>query len=397
MTNTLPHSGQRSVIAIIGNRNAGKSTLLNKITEQDVSIVSDTPGTTTDAIAKAYELIPAGPVTFYDTAGLDDEGELGNKRIKAAEKIIKKADLILYVVGKDGLDGTVEEEIRKIHLQGKPYIPVFNFADSYEPDKYTKAVMQLYQGIRVSALTGEGIAELKQRMCEKIKEMNQSPKIISDLIDPQDIIVLVTPIDNAAPKGRMIMPQVQVIREILDNNAIVIVTQPDELQKSLSALKKSPRLVITDSQAVKKVTEIVPEDVEVTTFSMLFARAKWDFKQLSEGFNAISQLKNGSKVLIAEGCSHHVTCDDIGRVKIPQFLKNYTKKDLDIDFVTGTDFPEDLSNYDLVIHCGGCMLNIGEIKNRLRQCAEQNVAITNYGIVISLTQGVLDRVIMPLI
>ena len=397
MTTAQAPSGIRPVIAFIGNRNAGKSSLLNKITNQELSIVSDIAGTTTDAVMKAYELIPAGPVTFYDTAGLDDDGKLGKERIKATEKIVKRADIIIYVIGKDGLDGIIEEKLRKMNIDGIKFIPVFNFSDCTKPDKYTKAVCQLYSGIRVSAKTGEGIEELKTRIVELLSQSEKTPTLITDLVTQKDVVILVTPIDLAAPKGRLILPQIQVIRELLDNNAIVITTKVSELENSLHVLKNKPALVITDSQAVKEVATIVPENIPLTTFSMLFARAKGNFNQMYTATEILKNLKDGNKVLIAEGCSHHITCDDIGRVKIPMLLKKYTGKELKIDFVSGLDFPEDLSSYDLVIHCGGCMLNKKEITRRLDECQKAGVPITNYGMVISIAQGVLTRVAQPLL
>jgi len=397
MTTAQAHAGQRAVIAIIGNRNAGKSTLINKIIGQEVSIVSDTLGTTTDAVCKAYEFPQAGPVSFYDTAGLDDLGELGEKRIKATEKIIQKADLILYIIGKEGLDGVIEEKLRSMNLKGQRFIPVFNFADLYQPDKYTNAICQLYQGIRVSAKTGLGIEELKNRIASIIAPLNNEAKLLDDLVEEKDIIIMVTPIDSAAPKGRMIMPQVQTLREALDINAIVITVKPSELATALTSLKNPPKIVITDSQAVKEVAEIVPQSIPLITFSMLLARAKLDFKQMISGIETLKKLKENDKVLIAEACTHRTTCDDIGRVKIPMLLKKFTGKELQIDFASGTDFPEDLSAYKLIIHCGGCMLPRGEIKSRLQKCAAQNIPVTNYGMVISMAQGVLERVTKPLI
>lgn len=397
MTSVQTHAGQRAVIAVIGNRNAGKSSLLNQLIGQDVSIVSDTLGTTTDAVCKAYEFPSAGPVSFYDTAGLDDTGELGEKRIKATEKIIKKADLILYVIGQSGLDGIIEEQLRDMNINKIKFIPVFNFADAYEPDKFSKAVCQLYQGIRVSAKTGQGIEELKERIIEIIAPLNKDPQLLKNLISPKDLLVMVTPIDSSAPKGRMIMPQVQTLREALDTNAMVLTVKPDELAQALNSLKNPPALVITDSQAVKEVAAIVPSTVPLTTFSMVLARAKFNFKQMADGIEAVKNLRNNDKVLIAEGCSHHISCDDIGRVKIPALLKKYTKAELNIDFASGTDFPEDLSVYKLIIHCGGCVLPKGEINRRLKECEQQNIPVTNYGMIISMAQGVLERVISPLL
>lgn len=397
MTAPQTHAGQRAVIAIIGNRNAGKSTLINQLTGQEVSIVSDTLGTTTDAVCKAYEFPSAGPVSFYDTAGLDDVGELGEKRIKATEKIIQKADLIIYVIGKDGLDGIIEEKLRDINIKGQPFIPVFNFADQYQPDKYNQAVCQLYKGIRVSAKNGDGIEELRKRIIEVVAPLNKEAKLMDGMVEKNDIVVMVTPIDEAAPKGRMIMPQVQTLREGLDINAIVVTTQPSELEKTLTVLKTKPKLVVTDSQAVKEVAAIVPQDVPLVTFSMLLARNKWNFEQMIAGTEAIKKLEQNDKILIAESCSHHITCNDIGRTKIPMLLKKMTGKELQIDYASGTDFPEDLSSYKLIIHCGGCMLPKGEIRRRLRECSAQNIPVTNYGMVISMVQGVLERVTTPLI
>ena len=397
MTNQIPHKGDRPVIAIIGKRNAGKSSLLNCLTKEAVSIVSDTPGTTTDAVLKAYELIPVGAVSFYDTAGLDDTGKLGKLRVKATEKIIKRADLILYVIGKDGLDEEIEKELRDMNIAEQAFIPVFNFSDIVKLDKYNNAVKMLYNGITISTQTGAGIEELKQRMAEILAPKNKQKPLVSDIISKKDVVVLVTPIDTAAPKGRLIMPQVQVMREALDSHAIVVTAQTDELSKVLASLKRAPSLVITDSQAVQAVTEVVPDKIPLTTFSMLFARAKWDFMPMLEGTKAIKKLKNNDKVLIAEGCSHRQTCEDIGRVKIPNLLKQYTKKELDFDFCVGLDFPEKLKDYALVIHCGGCMLNQAEATRRIKECQKHNIPITNYGMVISLVKGVLDRVSSPLI
>lgn len=396
MTKMMPHSGMRPVIAIIGNRNAGKSTLLNRIIGQDVSIVSPKKGTTTDAVVKTYELIPAGPVSFYDTAGLDDEGELGMLRVKASKKVLSRADLVLAVVGKDGLTPDLEQRIQELKLKNIPFIPVFNYADITELNNHNQAIIELYNGIKVSALTGEGIDTLKARMADLLIPLNQQNNALKGLVHAGETILLVTPIDLAAPKGRLIMPQVQILREVLDNNAIALTVKETELPQALTLLKTPPALVITDSQAVKEVSALVPENISLTTFSMLLARAKGDFAQMLKGAEEIEKLPAGSKILITEGCSHRLTCDDIGRVKIPNLIRNKTKKDFAFEFTSGLDFPEDLTPYALVIHCGGCVLNQTEIRRRLRQCAEQNIPVTNYGMVISLMQGVLSRVATPL-
>lgn len=396
-TTSQPHAGNRPVIAFIGNRNAGKSSLLNKLVDQAVSIVSDTLGTTTDAVLKTYELIPVGPVSFYDTAGLDDEGELGNLRIKATEKILRRSDIAIYVVGKEGFTPAITSYLDSLKAKDIPLIVVLNFADTRPLNDKTLKILAQYQGIETSAQTGLGIDKLKNRLIEILSQKKEAPSLVADLVTPKDVIILVTPIDSAAPKGKLIMPQIQTIREILDHNGIVLTVQTNELENSLASLKNPPKLVITDSQAVKAVASTLPQDIPLTTFSMLLARAKGNFEQMIAGINAIKNLPEQAHILIAEGCSHHLTCDDIGRVKIPNMLKAYTKKELNIEFVSGLDFKEDLSAYDVIIHCGGCMLNFREIKRRLKEAELQNVPITNYGMVISLTQGVLERTAAPLL
>lgn len=395
MTNNLPHAGLRPVIALIGKRNAGKSSLLNRLTEENVSIVSDTLGTTTDAVMKAYELIPVGAVSIYDTAGIDDVGELGTQRVQATKKIINRADLILYVIGKDGIDEKTEQELNNLKDKGIAVIPVFNFSDVRATDKQDIAFR--HNGINVSTKTGDGIEALKERMAEIISKINKPKPLVSDIISDKDIVVLVTPIDSAAPKGRLIMPEVQVLRELLDTHAVVITTQPQELSNALASLRQNPKLVITDSQAVKVVSDIVPENIPLTTFSMVLARAKWNFIPMLNGIKVIDNLKDNDRILIAEACSHRQTCEDIGRVKIPNMLKKYTKKELNFEFYVGKDFPENLEEYALVVHCGGCMLNQAEATRRIKECEMRGVSITNYGMVISKIQGVLDRVSSPLV
>lgn len=397
MTKILPHTGLRATVAIVGNTNAGKSTLLNRIIGQEVSIVSETRGTTTDAVLKTYELLPAGPISFYDTAGLDDESELGALRIKAAEKILNKADMVLVVIGKEGITTGVEKRINELTAKEIPFIPVFNYADMSEPEGYEKEMMERYQGVAVSAKTGYGIERLKERIAELLTPTDIAPKLLEGLIKQGDTVVLVTPIDTAAPKGRLIMPQVQTLREVLDTHATALVTQPAELSATLKGLKNPPALVITDSQAVKEVAALVPETIKLTTFSMLLAKNKGNFKLMIEGANAIDELKDGDRVLIAEGCSHRQTCDDIGRVKIPNLIKKRTGKDLKFEFTNGTDFPEDLADYALVIHCGGCVLNRGEMRRRLNECTTAGVKVTNYGMAISLAQNILPRTSTPLL
>lgn len=396
LTTNTP-AGMRLTVALIGNRNAGKSTLLNRIVGQDVSIVSDYPGTTTDAVIKAFELIPVGPVSFYDTAGLDDTGELGMQRVKASQKIINRADMVLLVIGRDGLSWENERQINNLIVGHVPFIPVFNFCDEHKVSEKDRSVLLQYSGVAVSARTGEGIERLKKRMVEILEPLTKEPPLIADIVRPKDRVMLVVPVDLAAPKGRLILPQVQVLREILDAGAMAMVVKESEVADMLKALAVKPELVITDSQVVKEVAATVPEDIKLTTFSTLFARYKGDFAAQLAGAAVIDKLQDGDKILIAEGCSHHITCDDIGRVKIPNWMRTYTGKKLEFVWTQGTDFPEDVSSFALVIHCGGCMLSRPEIRRRLNECKRQGVQITNYGIVISKMQGVLNRIIKGLV
>ena len=394
--NSSVPSGMRLTVAIIGNANAGKSALLNQIVGQDTAIVSAVAGTTTDAVLKPYELIPVGPVCFYDTAGLDDKTELGEKRICATQKVIRKADLALLVIGKDGVDDLARQHLALLNEKKIPFIPVFNFRDLRQLNDEDREIFERYKGAFVSAKTAEGMEELKQRMIDVLTPLAQEPPLLADLIKPKDVVLLVVPIDLAAPKGRLILPQVQALREILDAGAMPVVAKVSEVGDVLRKLNFAPDLVITDSQAVKEVAQIVPDTIPLTTFSTLFARYKGDFSAQLNGANTIDALHEGDKVLIAEGCSHHITCDDIGRVKIPNWILNYTGKNIQFDYAQGTDFPDHLNDYALVIHCGGCMLNRAEMWRRINECARQNIHVTNYGILISKMMGVLDRVIKPL-
>ena len=394
--NSSAPSGMRLTVAIIGNANAGKSALLNQIVGQDTAIVSAVAGTTTDAVLKPYELIPVGPVCFYDTAGLDDKTELGEKRICATQKVIRKADLALLVIGKDGVDDLARQHLALLNEKKIPFIPVFNFRDLRQLNDEDREIFERYKGAFVSAKTAEGMEELKQRMIDVLTPLAQEPPLLADLIKPKDVVLLVVPIDLAAPKGRLILPQVQALREILDAGAMPVVAKVSEVGDVLRKLNSAPDLVITDSQAVKEVAQIVPDTIPLTTFSTLFARYKGDFSAQLNGANTIDALHEGDKVLIAEGCSHHITCDDIGRVKIPNWILNYTGKNIQFDYAQGTDFPDNLNDYALVIHCGGCMLNRAEMRRRINECARQNIQVTNYGILISKMMGVLDRVVRPL-
>lgn len=388
----------RHIIAIIGRRNAGKSSLLNALTEQDISIVSPEAGTTTDAVAKPYELLPLGPVTFYDTAGLDDDSSLGQQRIKSTRKALYKADVAVLVVNEDGL-GSFEKQIAAdVREMQIPLVAAFNKCDkaTLRPEDETFCRENNIPYTVVSALENKNITRLKELIIAAVPEENKRPiKLLDGLVEAKDSVILVTPIDTSAPKGRLILPQVQILREVLDTKAFATVTQTEELADSLAALKDKPRIVITDSQAILQVDKIVPQDVAMTTFSILFARLKGDLPILAEGSKTIDKLGNGAKILIAEACSHHAQDDDIAKVKIPNWLQKYCGKKLEFDFCTGSDFPEDLEKYQLVIHCGACMLNRAEMNRRLKECVHRGVAITNYGLTISKTQGVLERVIKP--
>lgn len=388
----------RHIITLIGSRNAGKSSLINALCGQDVAIVSPEAGTTTDAVAKAYELLPLGPVTFYDTAGLDDNSSLGKQRIKASQKALYKADVALVVIGEKGFSDFDKQITTDLQNMKIPAVVVFNKSDIALPRSEDKAFCEQKHlpFIAVSALNGQNIDELKKLIIEAVPEEDKKPTpLLGNLIQAKDTIVLVTPIDSSAPKGRLILPQVQVLREILDLHAFSVVTQVEELSDSIGALKEKPALVITDSQAIAEVNKIVPEDISVTTFSILFARFKGDLKIMVDGAKTIDNLKDGAKILIAEACSHHAQDDDIAKVKIPALLRKYTQKRLDFTFCTGCDFPDDLEQYDLIVHCGACMLNRIEMNRRLKECVRRNVAVTNYGVAISKAQGILNRVIKP--
>ncbi|MBR2033727.1 MAG: [Alphaproteobacteria bacterium] len=389
----------RTIITFIGRRNAGKSSLINAICAQDVAIVSDVAGTTTDAVAKPYELLPLGAVTFYDTAGLDDEGELGRERVRATKKVLYRSDVAVLVIGKDGLQEQDYQIINDVKQMKMPLAVVFNKTDVAKAREDDKRWLQ-QQGIKyveVSAKSGLNIDELKQMIIDIVPEdLKKDPLLAGDLFAPKDIVILVVPIDLSAPKGRLILPQVQVLREILDKNARAMVVKVDELEQTLADLKQKPALIISDSQVIMKVAPKVADDIPLTTFSILFARNKGDIEIMYNGAQAIDNLNNGDRVLIAEACSHHAMDDDIGKVKIPNWLRQYTGKDLKFEFCQGCDFPEDLESFSLVVHCGACMLNRQEMLRRLNECVRRQVPITNYGVAISKTQKLLERVVKPL-
>jgi len=397
MSNKAPR-GVRLVITLAGRRNAGKSSLINAIVGQDISIVSDQPGTTTDAVAKHYELLPLGPVTFYDTAGLDDTGELGELRVKATRKVLWRSDVAMVVIGEEGITDYEKNIISSICELKIPFLILFNKTDLRAPS--TEELSYCHENnftfLEVSATTGANVNEIKKALIELAPdEMKQTPVLAGDLFGEGDWVVCVVPIDLAAPKGRLILPQVQVIREILDCDAIAVTVKDREIEETLSNLNRKPALVITDSQVVLTVAGDVPDDIPLTTFSTLFARFKGDLPSLVKGAEAIDSLEDGDIVLMGEACSHHDLADDIGRVKIPRWLTQYTGKNLTFETYSGHDFPEDLEKYKLVIHCGACMLNRTEMLRRVTECNRRKVPITNYGVAISKVQGVLKRIIAP--
>jgi len=401
MAETTAPRGVRLVITLVGRRNAGKSSLINAITGQEVAIVSDHAGTTTDPVAKPYELLPLGPVTLYDTAGLDDVGELGALRIAATKKVLWRSDIAVVVV--DAPSGITEAErgiIADIRRLDIPFLLVWNKTDLGSPSADDLAWCQA-QGIRqatASAATGAGATDVKEAIMDLAPpEALREPVLAGDLFGEGDTVVCVVPIDLAAPKGRLILPQVQVLREILDGDAVAVTVKERELEAALSNLRRPPALVITDSQVILKVSGDVPDDVPLTTFSTLFARYKGDLPTLAAGAAAIDTLRDGDTVLMAEACSHHVQADDIGRVKIPRWISQYTGKDITFEMHSGHDFPDDLERYALVVHCGSCMLNRMEMMRRIKECVRRGVPVTNYGVAISKVQGVLERVLRPML
>ncbi len=385
-------SAERVHIAFFGLRNAGKSSVVNAVTNQELSVVSDVKGTTTDPVKKAMELLPVGPVVIIDTAGIDDEGALGEMRVEKTRKILNKTDIAILVV--DATKGVQNEDLRLIEDFKKrniPYIIAFNKCDLIA-EKQAVAENEIY----VSAKEKENINELKELIGKFSKTENAEKTLLGDIIKRDDTVVLVTPIDSSAPKGRLILPQQQTIRELLDIGATVVVTKDTELEETLLKLKTPPTLVITDSQAFKKVSAIVPENIELTSFSILFARYKGELWGAVNGAEKLDDLQDGDSVLISEGCTHHRQCGDIGTEKLPAWIKNYTKKDISFDFTSGSDFPEDLKKYRLIIHCGACMLTEREMKSRISISLEQQIPISNYGIVIAKINGILERATQPL-
>lgn len=393
---------ERLHIAVFGRRNAGKSSLLNAITDQNVSIVSAVKGTTTDPVRKTMELLPLGPVLFTDTPGLDDEGELGALRVQRTYDILNQTDIAIVVAGADTGFGDCEEKlIAQIRAKKLPFAAVLNKIDLLQPGSAQPplpkpdASGRVPPLFRVSSITHEGINELKMGLTHLMPDDLEGP-LVGDLLKPGDVLVEVIPIDAAAPKGRLILPEQQVLRGALDIHAMVIVTQPQELRQTLAALAKPPKLVVCDSQAFAEVKAALPPDQPLISFSILYARYKGDIAALLSGARALATLKDGDRILIAEGCTHHRQADDIGTVKIPRGLLKFTGKKLVFEHSHGISYPRDLKDYKLIIHCGGCMLNRREILYRIRQAREAGVPITNYGVLLATLQGILPRTLQPL-
>ncbi len=384
-------SAERIHIGFFGLRNAGKSSVVNAVTGQALSLVSDVKGTTTDPVKKAMELLPLGPVVIIDTPGIDDEGELGRMRVKRAMQTLNLTDLAVLVVdATKGLSDADRELTASFEAKKIPYIIVYNKSDLLESIPEAAA-----NEIYVSAANGTNIHELREKMGHLVKTEENSKRIVADLLEPNDFVVLVVPIDKAAPKGRLILPQQQTIRDILDAGAVSIVTRDTELPQTLEKLGRAPKMVITDSQAFGRVSRDVPRDIPLTSFSILMARYKGDLAEAVRGAAKLDDLQDGDVVLISEGCTHHRQCEDIGTVKMPNWIRKHTGKEITFEFTSGGEFPEDLSKYALVVHCGGCMLNEREMKSRIRHSLDCDVPITNYGIAIAHMHGILARSIEP--
>ncbi len=391
--------GERIYIGFFGMRNAGKSSVVNAFTNQEIAIVSDVKGTTTDPVYKAMELLPLGPVMIVDTPGIDDEGELGALRVTKCKEVMAKVDIAIHVV--DGTIGLTDGDrmlMKMFKDRNLPYITVYNKLDLVQQrigKGRTKEVAQ--DSIWVSASDKININDLKEMVGHLVVDPTNGRKIIADLISEGDIVVLVTPIDESAPKGRLILPQQQTLREILDSKAISIVTQVSQIPQVLASLNKPPKLVVTDSQAFKEVNEMVPQEIPLTSFSMLFARYKGDLGEAILSAKTLDSLEDGAHILISEGCTHHRQCNDIGTVKLPKMITRTTGKNFHFEWSSGDSFPDNLSEFDLVIHCGGCMLNPREMMHRIRICQSAGVPITNYGVILAHMQGILPRVSAPLL
>lgn len=397
--NQTPAS-ERVHISFFGKRNAGKSSVINAVTGQDLAIVSSVMGTTTDPVYKTMELLPLGPVMVIDTPGIDDEGELGALRVRKSYQVLNKTDIAILVI--DSTTGKGEEElelIHRFHKKGIPYLIVYNKIDLLSTEKIKDLAMSVRAGeVLVSASDGMNIQELKEKIASLKPEDTHKYPLIQDLIEPLDLVILVVPIDKAAPKGRLILPQQQTIRDILERGALSLVVRDTELKSTLDhflAQGVCPKLVVTDSQAFARVSKAVPENITLTSFSILFSRYKGELETQLKGIAALSSIEDGDRILIAEGCTHHRQCGDIGTCKMPEWIRNYTGKKPVFEFTSGTEFPDDVSSYKMVVHCGGCMLNEREMKYRIACCQDQGVPITNYGILIAQVTGILKRSLGP--
>ncbi|WP_088187023.1 [FeFe] hydrogenase H-cluster maturation GTPase HydF [Desulfosporosinus sp. FKA] len=393
--------GVRVHLALFGKRNAGKSSVINALTGQETAIVSEVKGTTTDPVFKAIEILPIGPCVIIDTAGFDDVGELGELRIKKTLEVLDKTDVALLIIDINlGISDDDNLIIKTLRDKKKPVIVVLNKMDTLDNSEAGKKASQLQETLNtpvvaLSALTKQGIKELKSAITSVIPENEDTFKIVGDLINPGDFVVLVTPIDKAAPKGRLILPQQQTIRDVLESDAMAIVTKEYELRETLSNLAKKPKLVITDSQVFLKVAADTPKDILMTSFSILFARQKGDLTEFIRGAKAIDRLQNGDKVLIAEGCTHHRQSDDIGSVKIPRWIRQRTGKQIEFEFTSGVTFTEDVKKYALIVHCGACMMNRTGMLSRIASAKALGVPIVNYGILIAYVQGLMNRALEP--
>lgn len=386
-------SADRVHIGFFGKRNAGKSSIVNKVTGQELAVVSDVKGTTTDPVSKAMELLPMGPVVIIDTPGIDDEGHLGELRVRKAKQVLNRVDVAVLVVDATVGKTSVDEELIRIFKEKEiPYLVVHNKADLLKNQtEHIHGEENSEVSIYASAATGQNIYELKEKIATLAVTDDLKLRLVGDLLKPSDFVILVVPIDKAAPKGRLILPQQQTIRDVLEAGAAAIVIKENELKNTLNTLGKKPKLVITDSQAFARVSEETPEDIWLTSFSILFARLKGNLKTAAAGAAALDKLKDGDKILISEGCTHHRQCDDIGTVKLPRWIRNYTGKELGFEYSSGREFPEDVTKYSLIVHCGGCMLNEREMRYRQKCAADQEIPITNYGIAIAYMQGILKR------
>lgn len=387
--------GERLHIALFGRRNAGKSSLINALTNQDIALVSDVPGTTTDPVYKNMELLPLGPVTLIDTAGIDDIGMLGEMRVERSMKVMNKTDIgLLVLTAEEGIGDYEKDLLKNLRQREIPVIAVLNKIDMIDDLERVRAEIQKDLGtplILTSALQRKGIEELKQALINNTAHGWLKSVIVGDLINPGDLVVLVIPIDTAAPKGRLILPQVQTIRDIIDHDGMAMMVKERELKEALESMKKKPRLVITDSQAFLKVSADTPLDIPLTSFSILFARYKGDLATLVEGAKALAKLQQGDKVLIAEACTHHCQADDLGKVQIPRWIRQMVGGEVDFSWCHGGDYPPNLKDYKVIIHCGGCMINRKEMLYRVNKAKEEGVPIVNYGVLLAYVHGILDR------